>query len=158
MSQFSGTHLNKVDSKGRVSVPATFRALLRAQRETDDGSPEAPLYLRRSTFHPCLEAWSEKGFQSLTERLNKYDRLSPEYDDASMAIFADSYRLETDKEGRVVLPASLARYAGIDGPVAFMGAGAHFQIWEPEAATRRLEEARARFRESQAARPAGVAA
>lgn len=158
MSQFSGTHLNKVDSKGRVSIPAPFRALLRAQREIDDGSPEAPLFLRRSNYHDCLEAWSERGFQGFTSRLSQLDRLSPEYDDIATAIFSDAYRMETDKEGRIVLPGDLAQFAGITGPVAFMGVGEYFQIWEPDAAARRREEARAKFLAAQRSRTTGGSA
>ena len=53
---------------------------------------------------------------------------------------------EPDKEGRIVIPKDLADHAGLGELVAFVGAGGHFQIWEPEAAQRRVAEARERAR------------
>ena len=49
--------------------------------------------------------------------------------------------METDREGRIVLPAKLIDYAGLGDKVVFLGAGSHFQIWEPAAAERRVAEA-----------------
>ena len=147
MAQFLGTHLSKLDAKNRVSVPAPFRAALRSLREQNDGSLEVSLVLRPSPQYPCIEVWSDKDFAALTAHLQRYDELSPEHDDFATTIYADAYPMETDKEGRIVLPADLADHAAITGPVAFMGIGTRFQIWEPEAAARRRAEARAKVRE-----------
>ena len=136
MSHFLGTHQNRLDSKGRVSVPAAFRAHLRGS----DGA--AGLILRPSHKHPCIEAWPEAVFQTLAAPLDRLDMFSEDQDDLMMTLYADATRVEADKEGRIVLPESLVRHAGLADNVVFMGLGRTFQIWEPAAAERRRAEAR----------------
>ncbi|MBN8927976.1 MAG: cell division/cell wall cluster transcriptional repressor MraZ [Rhodospirillales bacterium 69-11] len=145
MAHFLGTHQNRLDAKGRVSVPAPFRALLKAQSSSQ--GPGISLVLRPSHQHPCIEAWPERAFQALAEPLERLDHFSEEHDDLAAALYADAYPVETDKEGRIVLPDSLVGHAGLTEAVVFMGLGKTFQIWEPQAAERRRAEARERARE-----------
>lgn len=137
MSHFLGTHQNRLDAKGRVSVPAAFRAHLRGP---DGGA--AGLILRLSHKHPCIEAWPEAVFQTLAAPLDRLDMFSEDQDDLMMTLYADATRVEPDKEGRIVLPESLVQHAGIADNVVFMGLGRTFQIWEPAAAEKRRAEAR----------------
>jgi MraZ protein len=161
MTQFLGTHQNKLDAKGRVSVPAAFRAALRQNGEFNgngsrNGDPTGngsngnchgtPLVLRPSHKHPCIEAWPLSEFQALSEPLDRYDLFSEEHDDLANTLFANAYPVEADKEGRIVLPDLLIAHAGLGESVVFMGLGRIFQIWEPQAAERRLQEARERAR------------
>ncbi len=138
MSQFFGTHQNRLDAKGRVSVPSAFRSALRDGM--DDDAPTT-LVLRPSHKHPCIEGWPNKEFDALTQSFARLNKFSDEYDDLSMAIFAQAYKVEADREGRIVLPADLVSHAGLTNQVSFLGAGTTFQIWEPDAARRRLKEA-----------------
>jgi MraZ protein len=151
MTQFLGTHHTKLDSKGRVSVPAPFRAALRALRANDNGALEIAMILRPSHQYPCIEAWPEHAFHALTAELDRFNEISEEHEDLATALFADAYPLESDKEGRIVLPDDLLVHAGIAGPITFMGIGSRFQIWEPAAAASRREQARQRIRDQQAA-------
>ena len=161
MTQFLGTHQNKLDAKGRVSVPAAFRAALRQNGEANgngsrNGDPMGngsngnchgpPLVLRPSHKHPCIEAWPLAEFQALSEPLDRYDLFSEEHDDLANTLFANAYPVEADKEGRIVLPDLLIAHAGLGESVVFLGLGRIFQIWEPQAAERRLQEARERAR------------
>src|SRR5262245_60437006 len=77
MVQFLGTHQNKLDAKGRVSVPAPFRAALRARGENNG----THLVLRPSHQHPCIEAWPAAEFAALSEPLNRLDIFSQAHDD-----------------------------------------------------------------------------
>ncbi len=61
-------------------------------------------------------------------------------------LFGDACAMETDKEGRIVLPADMVAYAGLTDNVVFIGANKIFQIWEPAAGARRIAEARAKIR------------
>ena len=142
MVQFLGTHQNKLDSKGRVSVPASFRAVLR-ERDQANGTH---LVLRPSHQHPCIEAWPSVEFEALSEPLNRLDIFSQAHDDLAASLYSDAFAVEADKEGRIVLPEPLVSYAGLGETVVFMGLGRIFQIWEPSAAERRREEARERAR------------
>lgn len=138
MSRFLGTHPNRLDSKGRVSIPAPFRAALRTL--SPDGT--AALVLRPSHNHPCIEGWPAALFEALAAPLDQMDTFSEAHDDLSAALYADAYPLEADKEGRVVVPEALLAHAGIQDVLAFVGVGGRFQIWEPAAAQRRLAQAR----------------
>ncbi|MEJ1975170.1 MAG: division/cell wall cluster transcriptional repressor MraZ [Acetobacteraceae bacterium] len=139
MSQFLGTHQNRLDAKGRVSVPAPFRAVLRAGTNGEAGTH---LVLRPSHKHPCIEAWPVDAFAELATPLDRLDVFSDEHDDFATALYADAYPLEADKEGRIVVPESLVAHANLTAAVVFMGNGKSFQIWEPAAAERRRAEAR----------------
>jgi MraZ protein len=145
MNQFLGSHQNKLDAKGRVSVPAQFRAALR--QAGDSNGTGVQLVLRPSHFHPCIEAWPPGEFDTLTTPLEHYSRLSAEHQDLAASLYADAYPVEADKEGRILIPGELAAHAGLTEAVVFMGMGATFQIWEPAAAERRRAEARIRARD-----------
>jgi MraZ protein len=147
MAQFLGTHQNRLDAKGRVSVPASFRTVLKSQAATAAATVGVPLVLRPSHQHPCIEAWPEKAFQALAEPLDRLSHFSQEHEDLAAALYADAYPVETDKEGRIVLPDNLVAHAGLSEACVFMGLGKTFQIWEPAAAERRRAEARQRARE-----------
>lgn len=160
MTQFLGTHQNKLDAKGRVSVPAAFRAALRqngagngnhAGGDPPGNAPNGngaaiPLVLRPSHKHPCIEAWPAAEFDELSKPLDQYDLFSEEHDDLANTLFASACRVEADREGRIVLPDNLIAHAGLGESVVFVGLGRIFQIWEPEAAARRSAEASERAR------------
>jgi MraZ protein len=141
-----GHHLNRLDAKGRVSIPAPFRAALRA-----GVTPEVPagvaLVLRPSHIQPCVEGWPMAEFERLATPLETFDLFSEAHDDLATALYADAFPIESDREGRIVLPETLATHAGLGDTVAFMGMGRWFQIWEPGAAERRRAEARERSRQ-----------
>lgn len=146
MSHFFGTHQNRLDAKGRVSIPAPYRTHLR------NGSESGPVwvYLRLSHKYACIDAWPEEVFQKFLAKVDRLDSFSDDQDDFNTSLFADAERMEADKEGRIVLPDYLVQHAGLTDNVTFMGQGRTFQIWEPAAGAQRRIEARAstRLRES----------
>ena len=152
MSQFIGTHLSKLDAKGRVSVPAPFRVSLKQP----DGS--VALFFLPSASDPCVEVWPAPAFVGLEERLAEMNPFSQEYSDLATSLYGETFRAEPDGEGRVVLPAAFVAYAHLNGSVAFIGKGKTFEIWEPAAGAKHLEAARLRRRQAMAGTPAGVAA
>ncbi len=145
MTHFLGTHQNRLDAKGRVSVPAPFRSVLRAGGDPA-GGPGGQLVLRPSHKHPCVEAWPTTEFQALAAPLDRLDLFSEEHDDLASTLYAEAFPVDIDKEGRIVLPDALIAHAGLQEAVVFMGLGRIFQIWEPAAAERRRAEARERAR------------
>ncbi len=143
MTQFLGTHQNKRDTKGRVSIPAPFRSALKSPL---DSEVPISLVVRPSHKHACIEAWPTVEFQRLAGPLEQYETFSEEQEDLAAVIYPEATRLECDREGRVLLPEPLVRHAGLGDLVTFLGLGQNFQIWEPAAAERRLVEARERVR------------
>jgi transcriptional regulator MraZ len=143
MALFIGTHQNKLDAKGRVSIPAPFRSVLKKMSHAGEGAAVATVYLRPSHQNACIEGWTEVGFEALSEPVAQdYNLFSQEHEDFVMALFGDACALETDKEGRIMLPDSMLGHAGITDSVMFIGTRNNFQIWEPAAGAKRLAEAR----------------
>jgi len=161
MSQFLGTHVNRLDAKGRVSIPASFRTTLRAANATTNGADEiaAPgaLILRPSHKDACIEGWAAATFMTLASKMERLDLFGDDSDDLAFTLYADASELEADKEGRIVLPAALAAHAGLGETVAFVGLGRQFQIWDPQAVATRRALARERARERGLVLPGGLA-
>lgn len=146
MALFLSTHVNKVDRKGRVSVPATFRVALKGQ--SFHGIVAFRSY-RDAAIIGCGMDFMER----LSTNMENFDLFSDEQDDFAATIFADAHQLAFDGEGRVMLPGDLTDHAGITDQAAFVGAGDTFQIWEPAAFEARREAARKRARERGATIP-----
>lgn len=134
-----GTHQNRIDAKGRVSIPASFRARLRA---LDGEEGQIRVILRPSHTLACIEGWPVPTFEKLGAPLDALALFSNEHESMAHALYANAEAVDADKEGRIVLPGDHAAHAGISSSVVFMGLGQVFQIWEPEAAARRRAEAR----------------
>jgi len=137
MLLFLSTFQNRIDKKGRVSVPASFRTALAQQ-------PFAGVIAFRSFTAACIEGCGIEFMDRLSASTDRLDFFSPEQDDLTSLIFADSRQLPWDAEGRIMLPEDLAAHAGITDIAAFVGKGRTFQIWNPEAYRVASEEARQR--------------
>lgn len=122
-----GRHLNKIDRKGRVSVPKAFRDAL--QPQGTDG-PLA-LYVYPLFKAPGIEACGEEFMQRIAQSLDDLDMFSDEQDELASVLLESAHMLSFDPEGRVVLPPELIEHAGIDGEALFVGRGVRFQIWNP---------------------------
>jgi MraZ protein len=133
---FLSTYLNKVDRKGRVSVPATFRSTLAIHREP------SLVVLFPSFRLPALDGSGSNYVEEMNDRLETLDQFSDEHENLSQ-LFAEAHPLTMDGEGRIVLPEILKEHANITTDVTFVGLGAMFQMWEPE----RYAEHRAAVRE-----------
>ncbi len=136
-----GNHRNRLDAKGRVSIPAPFRTTLRTRAEKA-GLTGSSLVLRPSHKYPCIEGWPEPQFEELATQLHEISLFSQEHDDLAGSLYAEAFQTESDKEGRIVLPDYLTAHAGVTDALMFMGLGRMFQIWEPVAGERRIAEAR----------------
>ncbi|HUZ72278.1 MAG TPA: division/cell wall cluster transcriptional repressor MraZ [Stellaceae bacterium] len=140
MALFLSTFVNKVDRKGRVSVPAPFRAALA-------GQGFAGVVVYPAINFGALEGSGIDRVQELTARVDSLPEFSEERD-AISSIFADMQQLPFDGEGRIQLPPELCDHAGItiEGGAAFVGHGSTFQIWEPMRFERHQQERRSRAR------------
>lgn len=136
MKLFLSTYANKMDKKGRVSVPASFRSAL-----IDQSFQGVVLF--RSTTHDCLEGFDFSSMAELSERLDHFDMFSSAQDDLATAIFAEAVQCAFDSEGRISIPQHLLKHAKIDEGVTFVGLGRKFQIWSSEAFDKRRDSARA---------------
>lgn len=135
MPLFLSTYANKVDKKGRISVPAPFRAAL-------VGQSFQGVVIFKATSHACLEGFDFGTMDELSQRLDHFDLFSNAQDDLATAIFAEAVQCPFDSEGRIGIPQALLDFAGITEGATFVGLGRKFQIWESSAFEKRRTEAR----------------
>ena len=140
MNRFVSNFTNKLDSKGRVSIPASFRAVL--ARDGFEG-----LYVHPALDAPALDAGGNVLLNEIDAFLSTLSPYSDERDQLSTALFGTSEILKVDPEGRVILTETVKVHAGIGDTVTFVGLGHKFQIWEPERFRAHLEEARTKVRD-----------
>ncbi|MDB5407478.1 MAG: putative Protein MraZ [Rhodospirillales bacterium] len=136
MALFLSTFVNKVDRKGRVSVPASFRGALAEQSFNG-------IVAFRSFKSAAIEGSGIDRLDEMSNRLAELPEFSEDYDSLSW-IFADSQQIPFDSEGRIILPPFMVEHAGITENAAFVGLGRTFQIWEPTAYARHQDEMRER--------------
>ncbi len=141
MDRFVSTFTNKIDAKGRVSVPASFRAVL--DRDGYRAGDAVGIYVYPSLDAPALDCGGEKLVAKVDALLSDLPDYSDERDELSVALYGDSRTLSIDGDGRIVLPEEFREHAGLAGKATFVGLGDKFQIWEPG----RFEERRKRARE-----------
>ena len=122
---FLSSYENKIDRKGRVSVPATFRSHLNSMGY--NGFISYP-----SFNHSALEACSQDRIEILSKTIDSLNPFEEKRDFFATSILSESENLQFDTEGRVSLAERLLEHAEIKSNVLFVGLGQTFQIWEPK--------------------------
>jgi MraZ protein len=113
-----GEHDHSLDDKNRLTLPARFRASL----------GEGVVVTRG--MDGCLYAYAADDWQGLAERIRALDPLSREGRMMQRHFFAGAVSADLDKQGRMVLPASLLEAAGIEREVTVAGVYDHLEIWD----------------------------
>lgn len=139
MDRFVGNVTLRLDSKGRVSIPATFRSVL--ARDGFEG-----LYCYPALDRPAIDAGGKALMSEIEALIARYAPFSEEREQFALALYGTSETLKIDGEGRVSLSESLKRHAGIADAVTFVGLGHKFQIWEPGRFQNELAEATRKVR------------
>ena len=122
---FLASYENKIDKKGRVSVPATFRSYL--------GSVGYNGFISYPSFnYSALEACSQDRIEKLTNTIDSLNPFEEKRDYFATSVLSESENLQFDTEGRVSISEKLLRHAKIKNSVLFVGLGKTFQMWEPK--------------------------
>ncbi|MCC6735603.1 MAG: division/cell wall cluster transcriptional repressor MraZ [Bauldia sp.] len=140
MDEFVSTYTNRIDGKGRVSIPAPFREVL-----TRDGF--AGLYCSPALDQMAVDAGGNRFRDAIRQSLSQFDPFSEDYGLLSTALMGVSEILSIDREGRTVFSDAIRERAGLTDTVTFVGQGFKFQIWEPSRFAAYREEANSRVRE-----------
>src|SRR6516225_4883801 len=134
MDRFVSHYTLRLDTKGRVSVPAPFRAVL--GRDGFDG-----LYCYPALDRPALDAGGNALLEEIEALIGGFAPYSDEREQFSLALYGTSETLKIDGEGRVSLSDAHKAHAGINDAVTFVGLGHKFRIWEPGRFRAELAEA-----------------
>ncbi|MEK9742181.1 MAG: division/cell wall cluster transcriptional repressor MraZ [Pelagibacteraceae bacterium] len=121
---FISTYENRLDKKGRVSVPASFRAHLSSL-----GYNSVVCY--PSFTNSCIEFCPPSRIEKIIETIDTLNPFEENRDIFSTSILANSHQLNFDSEGRVVLNEKLLEHSKIKEKILFVGQGKTFQMWEP---------------------------
>ena len=140
MDRFVSTFTNKIDAKSRVSIPASFRAVL--ERDGYGSTSLGGIYCYPSLDAPALDCGGERLAKKIDGLLAGLPDYSDERDELSVALYGDVQVLGIDGDGRIVLPEGLRAHAGLDAAVTFVGLGDKFQMWEPARFEQRRRDAR----------------
>ena len=121
---FLSSFENKIDKKGRVSVPATFRSYLNTLGYNG--------FISNPTFnHYALEACSQDRIEKLSSTIDSLNPFEEKRDYFATSVLSESESHQFDTEGRVSISEKLLNHAKIKNHVLFVGLGRTFQIWEP---------------------------
>ena len=125
LTMFLSSFENKLDKKGRVSVPANFRSHLNSLGY--NGFISYP-----SFNHPALEACSQERIEKLSNTIDTLNPFEEKRDYFATSVLSESENLQFDTEGRVSISEKLLNHAKIKNNILFVGLGKTFQIWEPK--------------------------
>ena len=121
---FLSTYENRIDKKGRVSVPASFRSYL-----SNLGYNGVICY--PSFNNQCIEAWPQDRIEKISNAIDALNPFDEKKDFFATSILSESINLQFDSEGRISLTTKLLKHAKIKNSMLFVGQGKTFQIWEP---------------------------
>ena len=121
---FLSTYENKLDKKGRVSVPASFRSYL-----SNLGYNGVICY--PSFNNNCIEAWPQDRIEKISNAIDSLSPFEEKKDYFATSILAESINLQFDSEGRILISNKLLKHSKIKNKILFVGQGKTFQIWEP---------------------------
>ena len=121
---FLSTYENKIDKKGRVSVPASFRSHL-----SNLGYNGVVCY--PSFNNQSIEAWPQDRVEKISDAIDALNPFEEKKDYFATSVLSESVNLQFDSEGRISLTSKLLKHAKIKNSILFVGQGKTFQIWEP---------------------------
>lgn len=151
MDRFLASAVNRIDAKGRVSVPAPFRAVLQRRAHGD-------LYALRALAMPAMDVGGADLLDRYEARLAREDPFGPLADDMSFFVHGDGSFLKLDQDGRITMTDFIRAHTRIGTDVAFVGRGDFFQMWEPSALQAHSQAVRQRLlalRQREAVPPGG---
>lgn len=125
MDRFLSSAVNRIDAKGRVSVPAHFRTVLQKRGYSE-------LYALKALEVPALDVGGPDLLDRYEARMAEEDPFLQLADDMSFHVHGDSAFLKLDQDGRITVTDFLREQTGITSDVAFLGRGNFFQIWHPD--------------------------
>ena len=121
---FLSSYENRLDKKGRVSVPASFRSHL-----SNLGFNGVICY--PSFNNQSIEAWPQDRIEKISNTIDSLNPFEEKRDFFATSVLSESINLQFDSEGRISLTPKLLKHASIKNNMLFVGLGKTFQIWEP---------------------------
>ncbi len=122
---FTGEFKHALDEKGRVSVPAGMRNVLRGRYDCEE------IVVTRSLHGTCLWGFPHREWEALAQRIAESGLGAVDNVQLKRKFFPAARECPIDKAGRVLIPEELRKHAGIGGDAVFLGMGKYVEIWDP---------------------------
>jgi MraZ protein len=116
---FTGEYRHAVDEKGRLAVPARFRAQL-------EGGCVVARWL-----DTCLAIFPMPAWETLSTKVGSLPMTDPNARLLQRQLFAGAQETELDRQGRLLVPQGLRAFAGLEGEAMVLGSRDHAEIWAP---------------------------
>ena len=126
MNRFLSNATNRIDAKGRVSVPSAFRSVL-SQRDIRE------LYCFQDFLFPAISVGGLDLLDRFERQIASEDVFSPQANQMSLLIHGGGVFMKLDAEGRLMVTDFIRDFTGIATEVTFVGRADHFQLWQPQA-------------------------
>jgi MraZ protein len=117
---FLGRYSHSLDAKGRVAIPARFRDAIGSDAVITRG------------IDRCLSLYPMSAWEPLAEKVSGLSISDPDARVFRRMFFAEAANVEFDRQGRILIPPDLRRYAGLDGEALVVGMHSYVEIWSPE--------------------------
>ena len=130
---FEGASALTLDAKGRMSVPAAYRALI---RENGGGNVVITLDLNDD----CLTMYTEFEWKLVQEKIKTLPSFNPHVLKLKRIVVGHAAKCSMDGNSRILIPPLLREAVGIDKRIALIGMTNKFEIWDEQAWARTLKE------------------
>lgn len=140
MTPFLGTFEHSLDAKHRLTVPARFRAAFA------DGIVLAKSPAAKENTPRSIALWPAEDYNAYaTAALARYNPISPEARELKRVLYGNAYATDLDSAYRVMIPAEMLRFAGLDKEVVLTGSGECLEVWDRAAQAAYNEDVLSRF-------------
>jgi MraZ protein len=119
-NMFIGEYHHSVDEKGRMAVPAKFRAKLKNGAVVTKG------------LDNCLVIYPRSEWETLAEKLSSLPISQANTRAFSRLMLAGAMDIELDKQGRVIVPEYLRKYAHVKKKVVVAGLYNRLEVWNED--------------------------
>jgi MraZ protein len=131
--RFRGEFHQRVDSKGRVSIPALFRRVVEAaDPDWSEGQRPNLVIVYGDHRRKYLECYTIEAIDDIDRQIDALPRGSMERKMLERLFHGQSHPTQVDEDGRIVLPQKLREKIGLAGEAFFIASGDRFHIWKPE--------------------------
>ncbi|NBT30886.1 MAG: cell division/cell wall cluster transcriptional repressor MraZ [Rhodobacteraceae bacterium] len=131
---FTGEAYQKVDAKGRMSIPAPYRRVLETgDPEWTAGRTPKMQVIYGAHLKDALHAYTVEEYDRIVAQINAMPRGDKNRAKLNYLMVTQSATLDVDKDGRIIMPLYMRQKLGIeDGEIYFRGMGDHFEMWKSE--------------------------
>ena len=138
MNTLIGTYECKVDAKGRLMLPVSFKKQLASVMNNG-------FVLKRAVFQPCLELYPMNQWELLMQKINKLNRFKKKNNDFIRRFTAGVKFVELDSSGRLLVSKDLVGFAGISKEIVVTSAVNIIEIWDKDKYEKAITDAAGDF-------------